>query len=275
MAFNLRRSDRMSKEILVVGATGKMGQEVVKMIAEQEDFNLVGAVDISQVGQDINTLVGVDAPAVEISDNLADTIEAKQPNVIIDFTNPTVVMDNIRLAMEKGVDIVVGATGITEVDLAEIREKNKEAKNKVIIAPNFAIGAILMMEFAKKAAKFMDNVEIIELHHDKKIDAPSGTAIKTAELISENLADDRKEIEQIEKLAGARGANKDNIHIHSLRLPGLVAHQEVIFGGLGQTLTIRHDSINRQSFMPGVELAVRKLDEVEGVVYGLDNLIDI
>ncbi|PRX33601.1 dihydrodipicolinate reductase [Orenia metallireducens] len=263
------------KKIIVTGANGKMGQEVIRMISEQEDFELVGAVDVSNVGDDIHQLLGIDAPAVEISDDLALTLEKTDANVLVDFTNVTVVMDNVKVAMEKEIDVVVGATGITEVDLDRIKEMNQGATNKVIIAPNFAIGAILMMQFAKQAAKFMDHVEIIELHHDRKIDAPSGTAIKTAELIGENLSKDKNEIEQIEKISGARGGEHDNIHIHSVRLPGLVAHQEVIFGGLGQTLTIRHDSINRKSFMPGVELAIRKLEEIEGVVYGLDNVIDL
>jgi 4-hydroxy-tetrahydrodipicolinate reductase len=263
------------KKIIVTGANGKMGQEVIRMISEQEDFELVGAVDVSNVGEDIHQLLGIDAPAVEISDDLALTLEKTDANVLVDFTNVTVVMDNVKVAMEKEIDVVVGATGITEVDLDRIKEMNQGATNKVIIAPNFAIGAILMMQFAKQAAKFMDHVEIIELHHDRKIDAPSGTAIKTAELIGENLSKDKNEIEQIEKVSGARGGEHDNIHIHSVRLPGLVAHQEVIFGGLGQTLTIRHDSINRKSFMPGVELAIRKLEEIEGVVYGLDNVIDL
>ncbi|OCL27153.1 4-hydroxy-tetrahydrodipicolinate reductase [Orenia metallireducens] len=263
------------KKIIVTGANGKMGQEVIRMISEKEDFELVGAVDVSGVGEDIHQILGIDAPAVKISDDLALTLDNTDANVLVDFTNVTVVMDNIKIAIEKEIDVVVGATGITEVDLDNIKEMNQGATNKIIIAPNFAIGAILMMQFAKQAAKFMDHVEIVELHHDRKIDAPSGTAIKTAELISENLSKDKNEIDQIEKIPGARGGEHDNIHIHSIRLPGLVAHQEVIFGGLGQTLTIRHDSINRKSFMPGVELAIRKLDEIEGVVYGLDNVIDL
>ncbi|TDX46623.1 4-hydroxy-tetrahydrodipicolinate reductase [Orenia marismortui] len=265
----------MLKKIVVSGANGKMGREVVRMIAGKDDFELVGAVDVTGVGEDINQLLSLDAPVVRISDDLAETLDQTQADAVIDFTNPTVVMDNIKVTSQKGIDIVVGATGITEVDLEKIEKMSQENGNKVIIAPNFAIGAILMMQFAQQAAKLMDNVEIIELHHDKKIDAPSGTAIKTAELISKNLSKKKGKVEEIEKITGARGGEHDDINIHSVRLPGFVAHQEVIFGGLGQTLTIRHDSINRKSFMPGVELAVRKLDEIEGVVYGLDNLIEI
>ncbi len=263
------------KRVLVTGANGRMGQEVVKMIAESEEFQLVGAVDVIKEGEDIHQLLAIDAPPVVISSDLVQTLNQVEVDAIVDFTNPTVVMDNIRTAIKEEVDIVVGATGITEADLDKIKESNKKSSNKVIIAPNFAIGAILMMQFAKQAAKFMGNVEIIELHHDRKIDAPSGTAIKTAELISENLAQQEKKLEEIEKISGARGGEHEKINIHSVRLPGLVAHQEVIFGGVGQTLTIRHDSIDRSSFMPGVALALRKLDQVEGVVYGLDNLIDL
>ncbi|WP_408954488.1 4-hydroxy-tetrahydrodipicolinate reductase [Natroniella sp. ANB-PHB2] len=265
----------MSKKIVVAGANGKMGQEVVRMIARVDDFELVGAVDVIDVGEDMNQLLGLDESPVEIEEDLAQVIVETDPDVIVDFTNPQVVMGNIKQAIEQEVNIVVGATGITEADLNRIEEWNQGIDTKVIIAPNFAIGAILMMQFSKQAAKFMNDVEIVELHHDKKIDAPSGTAIKTAELIKENLkAEQKEQVEEIEKLPGARGGEQDGINIHSLRLPGLVAHQEVIFGGLGQTLTIRHDSINRKSFMPGVELAIRKLDEINGIVYGLENLIN-
>jgi 4-hydroxy-tetrahydrodipicolinate reductase len=263
----------VKKQIVVSGANGKMGREVVKMIAEVEDFELVGAVDLEESGEDIHQLLGLDKPAVKINDDLKAVLEKTDPDAVVDFTSPQVVMENIQTTLKQGVDIVVGTTGITEVDLTDIKQWNNQ-QNKVIIAPNFAIGAILMINFARKAAKFMDDVEIIELHHDEKIDAPSGTAIQTAEQISQNL-DKKEEIEEIEKLEGARGGVQDEIHIHSVRLPGLVAHQEVIFGGEGQTLHLKHDSISRESFMPGVELAIKKLEEVEGIVYGLENILDI
>jgi len=265
----------MTKRIVVTGANGRMGQEVVRTIAKNDDLELVGAVDIINIGDDINSLLGLEASVVEINDDLAQTLDSKPVDVVVDFTNPQIVMDNIKVAIEKEVDIVVGATGITEVDLVKIKEWNHKSASKVVIVPNFAIGAILMMQFAKKAAKFMNNVEIIELHHDKKLDAPSGTAIKTAELINQNLSNKEKKVDEIEKIKGARGGEKEGVNIHSVRLPGLVAHQEVLFGGVGQTLSIRHDSINRESFMPGVELAIRSLDEIEGVVYGLENLIEL
>ena len=263
------------KRIVVSGALGKMGQEVVKLVDRREDFKLVGAVDVDKVGENIKDVLGLEQANAEISGDLSQTLQQIDVDTVVDFTTPQVIMDNIRVVCEAGVDMVVGTTGITETDLNEIEKLTSKNNNKAIVAPNFAIGAILMMEFSKKAAKFLDDVEIIEQHHDGKLDAPSGTAIKTAELIQENLSGEEKEQEEIEKLAGARGAEKDGINIHSVRLPGLVAHQEVLFGGEGQTLKLRHDSINRRSFMPGVALAINKLDEINGVVYGLENLIEL
>ncbi|GAB6137595.1 4-hydroxy-tetrahydrodipicolinate reductase [Halanaerobaculum tunisiense] len=264
----------MATKVLVSGANGKMGQAVVEMVAEVEDFKLVGAVDVSQVGQDINQLLGLEEEPVKIREDLEATLKEVNPDVVVDFTTPQIVMEQIKTTLEQGVDIVVGTTGITEVDLAQIEDLNQGA-NTVVIAPNFAIGAVLMMNFAQQAAKFMDDVEIIELHHNNKLDAPSGTALKTAELINENLDSTEQAIEEIEELTGARGGQQDGINIHSVRLPGLVAHQEVIFGGEGQTFKLQHDSINRKSFMPGVELAIRRCSTVEGVVYGLENLLDL
>ncbi|MBM7557865.1 4-hydroxy-tetrahydrodipicolinate reductase [Halanaerobacter jeridensis] len=262
------------KNIVVSGALGKMGQEVVKLVDRTDNFKLVGAVDVAKVGEDIKEVLNLEQASAEITNDLGETLEQVEADAVVDFTTPQVVMGNIKTVCEAGVDIVVGTTGITEADLNKVKEFADE-NNKVIIAPNFAIGAILMMEFSKKAAKFLDDVEIIEQHHDGKLDAPSGTAIKTAELIQENLTPKEDEREEIEKLEGARGAEQDGINIHSVRLPGLVAHQEVLFGGEGQTLKLRHDSINRRSFMPGVALAINKLDEIDGVVYGLDNLIEL
>ncbi|MGM0370072.1 MAG: 4-hydroxy-tetrahydrodipicolinate reductase [Bacillota bacterium] len=265
----------MKKKVVVSGALGKMGKEVVKLVDRTEKFELVGAVDVAEVGEEIQDILGLEQAKAKITDDLVSTLEEVEVDVVVDFTTPQVIMDNIKTTCQAGVDIVVGTTGITETDLEKIRDWNQDTNNKVIIAPNFAIGAILMMEFSKKAAKFLDDVEIIEQHHDAKLDSPSGTAIKTAELIQENLAEQEEKVEEIEKIPGARGAEKDGINIHSVRLPGLVAHQEVLFGGEGQTLKLRHDSINRRSFMPGVALAINKLDEVDGVVYGLDNLIEL
>jgi len=262
------------KRIVVVGANGNMGRTVVKMIAQKQDFELVGAVDVSRVGEDIHQILGLDAPTMEIDDDLPSVLEAVKPDLVVDFTTPEVVADNIQVAVNQGIDMIVGTTGISEEELLEIRKLSK-GKNSIIMAPNFAIGAVLMMQFAKKTVKFMKNVEIIELHHNRKAESPSGTAVKTAELIGEVLSEDKDNVDEIEKITGVRGGEMNGVNIHSVRLPGFVSHQEVIFGGLGQTLTIRFDSISRESFMPGLELAINRIDEIEGVVYGVESLIDI
>jgi 4-hydroxy-tetrahydrodipicolinate reductase len=183
-------------------------------------------------------------------------------------------MQNVKTILESKVHAVVGTTGLNDANLNEIKKLCQKNNVNCLVAPNFAIGAVLMMKFSRDASHYMPEVEIIELHHDQKADSPSGTAIKTAEMI---LADrgkiKRKEIPQVEKIKGCRGGSLGDIRIHSVRLKGFVAHQEVIFGGLGQTLSIRHDSISRESFMPGVILAVRKIKKIKGLVYGLENLL--
>ncbi len=239
-------------KVLVSGACGKMGKEVIKAISQEENLELVGAVDLSCIGQNIGTLCHLPKVNLPIQEDLASTIKASKAEVVVDFTHPDCVMKNIKNILNNKVHAVIGTTGISEGDLNEIRKLCTKNVVNCIVAPNFAIGAILMMKFAKEAYRYMPKAEIIELHHDQKKDAPSGTAIKTAQL----MVGDRKKIP-----------------IHSVRLPGLVAHQEVIFGGVGQTLTIRHDTINRESFMPGVVLAVRKVKNIKGLIYGLENLL--
>lgn len=254
------------KKIVVNGANGKMGKKVVDLILNKDNTELVGVCDKKGLGKKI------DSSDLIIKDNLAQILKEKNVDLVIDFTTPDSVMNNIRIVLDKNVNMIVGTTGITNENLAEVRKII--GNNKIIIAPNFAIGAVLMMEFSQKAAKYMDDAEIIELHHDQKIDSPSGTSIRTAELINENFAknkEDRKDY--IESLSGARGAKKDRINIHSVRLKGLVAHQQVIFGAEGQSLTIKHDSYDRSSFMPGVALAIDKIDQVSGLVYGLENIL--
>jgi 4-hydroxy-tetrahydrodipicolinate reductase len=194
---------------------------------------------------------------------------------MVDFTHPDSVRGNLKAAIRAGAHCVVGTTGFSDADLAEIASEVDGSKSNVLIAPNFAIGAVLMMQMAKMAAAHMDDCEIIELHHDKKADAPSGTAAKTAALIGNSSHAERLKPGEKETLDGARGAFVSGIHIHSVRLPGLVAHQEVIFGGQGQTLTIRHDSIDRTSFMPGVIIAVRAIADHPGMTYGLETFLNI
>jgi 4-hydroxy-tetrahydrodipicolinate reductase len=194
---------------------------------------------------------------------------------MVDFTHPTVVEGNVRVALASGVDCVVGTTGLSESKLREIVGV-AAPDTALFFAPNFAIGAVLMMDFAARAARFLPHVEIIELHHDRKADAPSGTALRTAELVSAArqsapLVPGRET--ELPGLEGARGAIVEGVHVHSIRLPGLVAHQEVLFGGQGQTLSIRHDTIDRTSFMPGVVLAIREVGSLHGLIIGLDKLM--
>ncbi|TCS84157.1 dihydrodipicolinate reductase [Tepidibacillus fermentans] len=255
-------------KVMVSGANGRMGREVVKMLKKDDDLLYVGGIDpivSSQQETDDNP----------IYQRLEEALIAEKPDVIVDFTNPHVVKDNVRTAIELGVSPVVGTTGLTLEDILILDKLAKEHEIGGVIAPNFAIGAVLMMKFAQTAAKYMPNVEIIEYHHDQKLDAPSGTALKTAELIQQV----RKELKQghpneKETLIGARGGAFSGFRIHSVRLPGLVAHQEVILGDLGQTLTIRHDSIDRESFMPGVNLAIKKVKSLRGIIYGLEHLLN-
>lgn len=264
------------KKVIVSGACGRMGKEVVKLIEEKSNTRLVGAYDKNNVGSNIKDIVGLKGEPIKISDQLNRLIDQTDPDVIVDFTSPNAVMDNIRNGLKTGVDMIVGTTGITDSDLSEIKDLVEKNQANILVAPNFAIGAVLMMEFAQKAAKYMDNVEIIELHHDQKIDAPSGTALKTAELINKSKKIGLTKYgqkEEIEKLESVRGGTKEGINIHSVRLPGLVAHQEVIFGAEGQSLKIRHDSYQRSSFMPGVSLALDQIDGIDGVIYGLEHIM--
>ncbi|KZE55495.1 4-hydroxy-tetrahydrodipicolinate reductase [Brevibacillus parabrevis] len=250
----------MNKQIrvAVAGANGRMGQEVVKMLAQDDQMIYTGNLDTR-----------LDA------DQIAKQMEDMQPDVLVDFTTPHSVYKNMELCLAHGVRPVIGTTGLTPEQLQEMTDRYKEAGLGAIIAPNFAIGAILCMKFSAMAAKYMPHVEIIELHHDRKLDAPSGTALKTAEMI----AAVRQELkqghpEEVETIPGARGAEYEGFRIHSVRLPGMVAHQEVLFGATGQTLSIRHDSINRESFMPGVKLAIKAVMSMYGLIYGLEHLID-
>jgi 4-hydroxy-tetrahydrodipicolinate reductase len=258
----------MTIRIIVAGASGKMGQEVVKLIDRTEHFQLVSAVSRTYAEQEIY--------GAKYYASLKDALEANQVDVVIDFTSPEMIMKHLQICYAYRVSPVVGTTGLTEEQLNLLRSEFKQASLGGIIAPNFAIGAILMMRFAAQAARYLPHVEIIESHHDRKLDAPSGTALKTAELITES----RKQLKQghpseTEMWEGARGAEYHGFRIHSVRLPGLVAHQEVLFGGTGQLLTIRHDSLNRESFMPGVQLAVEKVLKLNELVYGLENIMEV
>ena len=275
LAFLLKELEaHILVNVLVSGACGRMGQAVVKAVMEDPELELVGAVDLKG-GADAGELVGLGKSGVLVQTDLAAAIQSAKPQVMVDFTRPDVVFQDACTALKLGVSPVIGTTGLSDEAKKEIAELAEKHNTPAFIAPNFAIGAVLMMLMSRQAAKYMPNVEIIELHHDKKLDAPSGTALQTAEMIREvRQSMQQGHPDEKEKVAGARGAEVDGMHIHSVRLPGYVAHQEVIFGGLGQTLTIRHDSMNRESFMPGVVLACKKVRELTGLTIGLDKLLD-
>ncbi|WP_243290043.1 4-hydroxy-tetrahydrodipicolinate reductase [Bacillus sp. FJAT-47783] len=256
-------------KVVIAGPRGRMGAEAVKLVQNTEHFELVSVIDRINNGEKFQ-----ETDVYTYSDAKECFLETK-PDVLIDLTTPETGKIHTRLALEHGVRPVVGTTGFTENDLQELRELAEKKGIGAIIAPNFAIGAILMMKFSQMAAKYFQDVEIIEMHHDQKLDAPSGTGVKTAEMISE-VREPKKQGHPDEKetMEGARGGDMNGIRIHSVRLPGLVAHQEVLFGGDGQTLKIRHDSYNRASFMSGVKLSVETVMKLDILVYGLENILE-
>ena len=262
-------------KVIVNGAYGRMGREVLKAVSSADDMEVVGAIDTQGLGTEIKALIETSSLDLAIESDLAKKIVETKPDVVIDFTVPQSVYDNIGICLEHKVRPVVGTTGLKLGVIQEIIARSALLGVGGIIAPNFALGAILMMEFAAEAAKHFPNVEIIELHHDQKLDAPSGTAITTAERIIAQRGDFvQGPFNEMENIIAVRGGKMaGGVRIHSVRLPGLMANQEVIFGGLGQTLTIRHDTISRESFMPGVLLAVRKVMPLKEIAYGLDKLL--
>lgn len=241
----------------VIGSRGRMGFTVCQAVNAAGDLDLVTQIDQN--------------------DSLELLVEHKA-DVMVDFTAPEVVMGHIEFALANNIHSVVGTTGWTPEKLQHLRELQKNSKANVVIAPNFGLAAVLMMQFAAKAAPYFESVEIVELHHPRKADAPSGTARRTAELINEARKQAKSEPmpdATRDELTGARGAQIGDVHVHAVRLQGLVAHQEVILGGPGESLTIRHDSYDRESFMPGVLLAVRSIDAHPGLVYGLEDYLGI
>ncbi|MBN2027838.1 MAG: 4-hydroxy-tetrahydrodipicolinate reductase [Actinobacteria bacterium] len=257
-------------KIAVCGAGGRMGREVCKAVAAEADLELVCAVDPQWAGRRLGELIA-DLRTDLVIEDKADQLLKSGVEIMVDFSIAAAARENVPYALKQGIHCVVGTTGLKAGDLDEFARISKQKDIACLVAPNFAIGAVLMMDFARRASRYMQACEIIELHHAAKLDAPSGTSKGTARLI---LAEQGEESE-VEREAGPRGLDLGGIHIHSVRLPGLVAHQEVIFGGLGQTLTIRHDSYDRTSFMPGVVLAVRKVSGMKGLVIGLEELLDL
>ncbi|MDQ0058159.1 4-hydroxy-tetrahydrodipicolinate reductase [Paenibacillus harenae] len=261
--------------VAVVGASGRMGREVVKMVLEDETLRLVAAVAPSAGPVDAGIFAGRRETGVTVSATLEEALASAQADVLVDFTVPQAAYGNTKTSILSGVRPIIGTTGFTPEQIVELDELCKEMGIGGLIAPNFSIGAILMMKFAAQASKYMPHVEIIEYHGDQKLDAPSGTSIKTAELISQARQELRqgnpKEEETIE---GARGGYYNGFRIHSVRLPGVFAQQEVIFGGHGQTLKIRHDSYDRAGYMPGVNVAVKKVMTYSGLIYGFEHIMD-
>lgn len=254
-------------QVGVFGAAGRMGSEVCRAVEAADDLQLVASIDVQADGQskDISTE--------------PEAMNKAGAKVAVDFTVASSAVSNIEWCLAHGIHVVVGTTGLPAVDLEKIRGLAEGSKANVLIAPNFAIGAVLMMHFAQQAAAWLPDVEIIELHHDAKLDSPSGTSLKTAEAIARGRASDpqapSRQSGAKQVIPGARGAEADAVRIHSVRLPGLVAHQEVVFGGAGQTLTIRHDSIDRTSFMPGVLLAIRRIADLPGLTIGLEAALEL
>ncbi|MBR6126144.1 4-hydroxy-tetrahydrodipicolinate reductase [bacterium] len=245
--------------IAVCGANGRMGQEVIKAVNSAEDMTLVAKIDINN---------GEFA-------TISDAMESVDIDILVDFTQPKSIYENALFCLTNGINIVVGTTGLTDEQIEELKKLSETNGLGCLIAPNFSTGAVLMMKFAQIAAKYFNNAEIIELHHNQKKDAPSGTAVKTAQMMSEaNENFTTGNCAEVETIKGARGANSyNNIHIHSVRMPGFMASQEVILGSNGQTLKIRHDSTDRECYMPGVLLGIRYIAENKKFVYGLDNIM--
>ena len=251
-------------DVLVVGAGGRMGAITATTIAAQADMRLVGLVDPSFGDEDV-------APA-PIFRSVGQALAQVKPAVAVEFSTPASVFDNAQLLLESGVHTVVGATGLTAAQVAELAQTARSARANLLVAPNFSVGAVLLMRFAREAARYYERAEIIELHHEDKVDAPSGTALRTAALMTEAAGGRLRPAPA--STAPSRGLTEGVVPIHSVRLPGLVAHQEVLLGATGELFTLRHDSLSRESFMPGVLLAVRNVALLEEVTVGLENLLD-
>jgi 4-hydroxy-tetrahydrodipicolinate reductase len=250
----------------VIGATGRVGAEVCRAVHADADMELAAGISRSKAGEKASGALGLPGSDVVLAENL-DSFVGADVEVAVDFTSAEFAPEHVAWAIEHGVHIVVGTTGF------EVDDAWREAPVGVFVAPNFAIGAALMQRFAAQAARYLPAVEIIELHHDGKADAPSGTAAATADAIAA-ARPERWTGPSSGSLPGVRGGERAGIRLHSIRLPGLVAHQEVIFGGQGQTLTIRHDSTDRTSFVPGVLMAIRWVMSHPGLTVGLDALLD-
>jgi len=262
----------MPTRVVVHGALGRMGSEVIIALAADPELELVGAVD-KRASAALLAVPGRSS-SIPLSADLEPLMDGTRPEVLVDFSVAEAALFATRAATKRRIHVVIGTTGLSAENLDEIDRMARASGVGVVVASNFALGAVVMIHLAKVAARFFDHAEIIELHHDQKLDAPSGTALSTAMAIAEAKGKPFLYSKvQKESLSGTRGGELGGVALHSVRLPGLLAHQEVIFGAAGQTLSIRHDTINRACYMPGVLLAVKKVSEHQGLVYGLDKLL--
>ncbi len=273
--------------VVVTGALGRMGAEVIRAVQTAPDCHLVGAVDNTpgKEGHDVGELLGLSALNVAVTADLEGCLcsasqavrdaGAGKGAVMVDFTHPSVVYANTRAAIAYGVHPVIGTTGLSPAQLDDLQSFSDKASIGGAVIPNFSVGMVLLQQAAAAAARFYDHAELTELHHNRKADAPSGTCIKTAELMEElGKQFNASEVDEHESLAGSRGGERPSgLRLHSLRLPGLVAHQEVMFGSPGETYTLRHDTIDRAAYMPGVLLCIRKVRQLQALVYGLERLL--
>jgi 4-hydroxy-tetrahydrodipicolinate reductase len=257
---------------VISGASGRVGQVLVNTLYQAPEVKLVGAVDIKATGEKMT--LG-DGSSIPFSSDLEKIIQSTTPDVMVDFSIASASLPAVRIAAKNKVNLVIGTTGYSPENLAEMEQLAIANQVGILLASNFALGAVLMMYFAKLAAKYMDSAEIIELHHNQKLDAPSGTAINTAKTMASYRSRPFSQAVDEGKNYPSRGEKVSGITVHSVRLPGLMAHQEVIFGGLGQTLTIRHDTFGRECYVPGVLLAVQAVVKQKGLIQGLDNLLDL
>lgn len=262
--------------VAIAGARGRMGSEAVKAMSAAEDLTIVAIYDYKFNGQSLhNGEIREDGEGIPIYTDFEQLAKETRPDVLVDLTVPQTVYQNMEQAIAHGIRPVVGTSGLTNEEVTQLTRLAAAHEVGGIIAPNFSIGAVLMMKFSQMAARYLKDVEIIEMHHDQKVDAPSGTATKTVDMINEVRAPKQQgHPDEKASIAGARGAEVNGMRVHSIRLPGLVAHQQVLFGGEGELLTLQHDSFNRGSFMPGVLMAVREVMQQKTVVYGLENIIE-
>lgn len=263
-----------SIKVVVQGALGRVGREVINALCHEPEMQIVGAVEL-KIAEDYLPLPD-GSGNVPFSADLDYILTRCQPNVLVDFTIAQVTMPTVRIAAKQGVNLVIGTTGLATDDISEIERLAIAHKVGAVVAPNFALGAVLLIHLAKVAARYFDYAEIIELHHHQKVDAPSGTALTTAKAMAQARGKPFYQPSPEQKgVSDSRGRQIEGIAIHSVRLPGLMAHHEVILGGAGQTLSIRHDTISRECYMPGVILAIKEVVKRQGLVYGLDTLLGL